>query len=79
MLILSRLGGINFVFCTGCFSLFSNHLEKVSLFDGHLTGFFLFPLVIISDQVENAMDHQEGDHPQGVKAEPVGLTACRLH
>jgi len=73
MLILSRLGGINFAFCTGSFSPSCNDAEEFFLFEGHLPGAFFRPLMLIANQVKHAMDHQKDHHFHIVETETARL------
>jgi hypothetical protein len=54
-------------------------LEEFLLFEGHLSSPFFRPLMLIANQVEHPMDHQEDDHFHIVKTEPIRLALGRLH
>jgi len=54
-------------------------LEKFSLSGGHLPSALFCPFVLIPDQVKNAMDHQQDDHPHVVETESIRLALGRLN
>jgi hypothetical protein len=54
-------------------------LEELFLFEGHFASPFPRPLVFISGQMKNAMNHQEGDHFPRVKTKAIRLAVSRLH
>jgi len=53
-------------------------LEELLLFEGHLSGFLLRSLVIVSDEVKDAVDHQKGHHAHFVEAKLTGLALGRF-
>jgi len=53
-------------------------LEKFLLFEGHLPGFFFRPLMLVADQVQDAVDHQKNHHLHSVEAETIRLALGRL-
>ncbi len=54
-------------------------LEEFLLSGGHLAGSLFRSLVLIADQMENTMDHQQDDHSHFIETESVGLAPGRLN
>jgi len=54
-------------------------VEELSLPGGHLPGSLFASLVLIADQMENAMDHQQDDHSHFIETESIGLALGRLN
>ena len=46
---------------------------ELSLPGSHLPGSLFRSLVLIADQMENAMDHQQDDHSHFIETESIGL------
>jgi hypothetical protein len=58
---------------------FDGMLEEFFLFDGHFARSFSRSLVFISDQMKNAMDHEEDKHLHRVQAKSIGLALSCLY
>jgi hypothetical protein len=54
-------------------------VEQLFLFEGHLPGPLFSPLMLVANQVENAMDHQKDNHFHVIEAETVRLALGRLN
>ena len=59
--------------------LLEGFAKLLFLFEGHLPSPFFRPLMLIANQVQDSMDHQEDDHFHFVEAEPIRLALSRLN
>ena len=60
-------------------SVFDGVMEEFFLFDSHLSSSLPRSLMLISEQMEHAMDHQEDDHFHTVQPESIRLALGCLH
>jgi hypothetical protein len=62
-----------------CHSNIPAFLEECFLFDGHFARSLSRPLVLISVQVKNAVDHEEDQHLHRIQAKSIGLASSCLY